>query len=248
MHSRTTILLIVAILLVVGCAHSHQEVSIAPLAPAAGRIDPGLGPGTRALSSGPGYKGSPSWSPGGDRIAFTIDGYVVDKPTGSGDLRRWTTRDFVAEDTEWISDDTLTILGAAPDSGPSPAETSNSVYRARAGKDSLELEKVANRVLAMSPGPETEGLIFALENEVHESGLVLTRGSGEVYRLYTNLIQGHVTALSSSPDGSEVVLAVRPPGDLETSELGVFDLRKGKAREIMRLHGSREILGTPQWT
>jgi TolB protein len=41
---------------------------------------------------------------------------------------------------------------------------------------------------------------------------------------------------------------VRPPGDLETSVLHVFDLRKGKGREITRLDGNQEILGTPQWT
>ena len=77
---------------------------------------------------------------------------------------------------------------------------------------------------------------------------MLTDDSGEVYRLYTTPIQGHVTALSPSPDGDQVVLAVRPPGDLETSELRVFDLRKGKGLEITRLHGNQEILGTPQWT
>src|ERR671916_2137490 len=99
----------VAAVFVAGCAHADEEVSIAPLVPAAGRVDPGLGPGTQALSSGPGYKGSPSWSPGGGRIAFTVDGYVVDKPTESGGLRRWTTRDFVARDTEWTSDNTLTM-------------------------------------------------------------------------------------------------------------------------------------------
>src|SRR5215213_11361062 len=131
--------------LVTGCAHADEEVSIAPLAPAAGRVDPGLGPGTRALSSGPGYKGSPSWSPEGDRIAFTVDGYVVDRPTGSGDSRRWTTRDFIAEDTEWVSEDTLMILGAASTSGMDE----RSLYRARAGEDSLGLERVGKEVLAI---------------------------------------------------------------------------------------------------
>ena len=223
-----------------GCAHSDEEVSIDPLA--ASGVDPGLGPGTRALSSGPGYKGSPSWSPGGGRIAFTVDGYVVDRPAGPGDLRRWTTRDFVAEDTEWISDDTLTMLGAASATEATPS----SVYRARAGKNSLELEKVANGVMAMSIG--SEGLILALGNGTHESTLALAHGSGEIYRLYTDPIEGDVTALSPSPDGDEVVLAVRPPGDLQTSELRVFDLLEGKAREITRLDGNREILGTPQWT
>src|ERR687890_1976078 len=94
----------IAAVLVAGCAHAVEEVSIAPLVPAAGRVDPGLGPGTRVLSSGPGYKGSPSWSPRGDRIAFTVDGYVVDKPVGTGDVRRWKTGEFVAEDAEWTSE------------------------------------------------------------------------------------------------------------------------------------------------
>jgi len=234
----------VAAIFVAGCAHVDEEVSIAPLVPAAGRVDPGLGPGTRALSSGPGYKGSPSWNPGGDRIAFTVDGYVVDKPTDSGDLRRWTTRDFIAEDTEWVSDDTLMILGAAPPSGTD--EISSSLYRARAGEDSLELERVGKEVSAI--GPDREGLIFALGNGIHESGLALTRGGGKVSRLYSRPIKGRVAALSLSSDGEEAVLAVRPPGDRETSVLHVFDRRKGRGREITRLDGNQEILGTPQWT
>lgn len=241
MHFRIVAFILIAAVLA-GCANSDEELSIEPLAPAAGRVDPGLGPGTRALSSGPGYKGSPSWSPGGGRIAFTVDGYVVDKPAGPGDLRRLTTRDFVAGDTEWISDDTLMMLGAA--SGTE--ETPSSVYLARAGKDSLELEKVAKGVLAMSLG--SDGLILALGNGTYESGLALANGSGDIYRLYTATIEGDVTALSPSPDGDEVVLAVRPPGDLETSELRVFDLLEGKGREITRLEGNQEILGTPQWT
>jgi Tol biopolymer transport system component len=234
----------VAAVFVAGCAHTDNEVSIAPLVPAAGRVDPGLGPGTRALSSGPGYKGSPSWSPGGDRIAFTVDGYVVDRPADSEDLRRWTTRDFIAEDTEWISEDTLMILGAPPPSGTE--ETPSSLYRARADEDSPDLEKVDKEVSALGPG--RGGVIFALGRGAFESGLALTRGSGNVHRLYSEPIKGRVASLSLSPDDDEAVLAVRPPGDLETSVLHVFDLRKGKGREITRLDGNQEILGTPQWT
>ncbi|MDQ4127370.1 MAG: hypothetical protein M3151_05390, partial [Actinomycetota bacterium] len=86
-----------------GCFHLDEEtVSISPLPAAAGRVDPGLGPGARPLSIGPGYKGSPSWSPEGDRIAFTVDGYVVDKPPEVDDLRHWRTSGFVAEDAEWV--------------------------------------------------------------------------------------------------------------------------------------------------
>jgi Tol biopolymer transport system component len=240
---QVAVLSIVAVF-VAGCAHADKEVSIAPLAPAAGRVDPGLGPGTGALSSGPGYKGSPSWSPGGDKIAFTVDGYVVDRLTDSGDLRHRTTRDFIAEDTEWISEDTLMILGAASPSGTE--ETPSSLYRARAEKNSLELERVEKGVSAIGPG--RGGLIFAIGRGAFESGLALTRGSGDVRRLYSKSIKGRVASLSLSPDGDEAVVAVRPPGDLETSGLYIFDLRKGKGREITRLDGNQEIIGTPQWT
>jgi len=240
---RVAVLSIAAVF-VAGCAHADREVSIAPLVPAAGRVDSGLGPGTRALSSGPGYKGSPSWSPGGDRIAFTVDGYVVDRLTDSGDLRRWTTTDFIAEDIEWISEDTLMILGAASPSGTE--ETPSSLYRAREGEESLELERIEKEVLAISPG--RGGLIFALGRGAFEGGLALTRGSGDVRRLYSKSIKGRVASLSLSPDGDEAVVAERPPGDREISGLHVFDLRKGKGREITRLDGKQEILGTPQWT
>ena len=240
---RVAVLSVVAVF-VAGCAHADKEVSIAPLVPAAGRVDPGLGPGTRALSSGPGYKGSPSWSPGGDRIAFTVDGYVVDRLTDSGDLRNWTTRDFIAEDTEWISEDTLMILGAASPSGTE--ETPSSLYRARAEGDSLELERVEKEVSAIGTG--RGGLILARGRGAFESGLALTRGNGDVRRLYSESIKGRVASLSVSPDGDEAVLTVRPPGDLETSRLHMFDLRKGRVREITRLDGNQEILGTPQWT
>ena len=242
--AKRVAVLLVAAVFAAGCAHADEEVSIAPLVPAAGRVDPGLGPGTRALSSGPGYKGSPSWSPGGDRIAFTVDDYVVDRPTDSEDLRRSTTRDFIAEDTEWISEDTLMILGATSPSG-TQEETPSSLYRTRADEDSLELEKVEKEVSAIGPGGG--GLIFAFGRGALESGLALTRGSGNVRRLYSKSIKGRVASLSLSPDGDEAVLAVRPPGDLETSVLHVFDLRKGEGREITRLDGNQEILGTPQW-
>ena len=242
-------LLLVALLaavLLAGCVHEDEGVPIEPLAPAAGRVDPGLGPGTRALSSGPGYKGSPGWNPDGGRISFTVDGYVVDRPTTSEEPRRRTTRDFVATDAEWTSDDTLMILGAAPtsSSGESPE---SSLYRANAEGDSLELQRIAKGVLAMSPGEE--GLTLALKRGAHGSSLALARGGGEIYGLYAGShIEGRVAALSLSPDGDEAIMALRPPGDRGTSELRTFDLRGGTGRGLTRLDGEQEILGTPQWT
>jgi Tol biopolymer transport system component len=239
------LVVLLAAVLLMGCTHT-EESSIAPLTPTKGRVDAGLGPGTRALSSGPGYKGSPGWSQDGTRIAFTVDGYVVAGPTTSGESRRWTTKDFVATDTEWTSEDTLTMLGAT---SPTGRGADNSLYRANAGGGSLALERIAKGVLAMSPIPQEDGLVFALATGPHGSELALTRDGGTSYRTYANNpIEGHVSALSLSPDGDEAAMVVRPPGNPRTSELRTFDLRQRDGREVARLEGDREILGTPQWT
>ena len=235
------------LLLAGGCLQPSEETSIPPL-PAAGEgVDPGLGPEAQPLSSGPGYKGSPSFSPGGRRIAFTVDGYVVDRPVGTGDTRRWTTKDFVSENAEWTSEGSLAIFGAA--SGPVlEDEASRSVYRARSGEGSLGVKEVATDVLAMSPGPGGEGLIVALQTGAYQSELAMLRDSGAVDRIYTSTIGGRVTGLSLSPDGRRAVLAVRVPGGHTSFELHVFDLRAGTHRTIARLDEGLEIFGAAQWT
>ncbi len=79
-------------ILLSGCTHPvAEEGPIQPLPPTEGRINPGLGPEARPLSSGPGYKGSPRWSPGGDRVAFIVDGYVVDWSVDGEQLTRWNS-------------------------------------------------------------------------------------------------------------------------------------------------------------
>jgi TolB protein len=175
-----------------------------------------------------------------------VDGYVVDGPTTSGEARRWTTKDFVATDTEWTSDETLAILGAA---SSSEREAESSLYRANAGAGSLALERIAKGVLAMSPIPGEDTLVFALASGTRGSELALTRDGGTSYRIYANsTIEGRVSALSLSPDGDEAVMAVRPRGHPETSELRTFDFRQDEGHEVARLEGNREVVGTPQWT
>jgi TolB protein len=170
----------------------------------------------------------------------------MDGPTTSGDSRRWTTKDFVATDIEWTSDDSLTILGAT---SPSERRTQRSLYRANAGEGSLELNRIAKGVLAMSPIPGEDGLVFAFDSGHHESKLALSGDGGTSYITYADSpIEGRVSALSVSPDGDEAVMAVRPRGDLQTSELRTFDLRQGEGQEVARLKGDQEIVGTPQWT
>jgi hypothetical protein len=249
---RYAVVLAAVILVSAGCMQEDEERSIPPLSAAEGNADASLGPGTRALSSGPGYKASPSWSPRGDRIAFTVDGYVVDKAVRARDIRRRTTRDLVADDAEWTSKSSLAVFGLAPDSVTVAGalvgmdEVPRSVYRARPRGGSLEVEEVAADILAMSPGPE--GLIVVREAGPYEGRLALLRDNGGVERSYTSPIEGRVTGISLSPNGHRVALAARPPGDLATSELHVLNLRDGAYRRIARLNGGLEVIGAPQWT
>jgi Tol biopolymer transport system component len=250
MGRYTAAMLAAVILAVAGCMQENEETSIPPLSAVGGRA--GLGPGTHALSSGPGYKSSPSWSPGGDRIAFTVDGYATDKPVNASDVRRWTMEDFVAQDAEWISESSLAIFGLASGSAAGPPvgtpEESRSVYRVHTQEGSPDVDEIATGILAMCPGPEGEGLIVVLETGSYKGRAALLDDRGMVDRFYTRSIEGRVTGISLSPDGRRVVLAARPPGDIKPSELHVLDLREGTYRRIARLERGLEIIGVPQWT
>ena len=230
--------------LLAGCAPPAAEGPIQPLPPNEGRVNPGLGPEARPLSSGPGYKGSPSWSPGGDRVAYIVDGYVVDRAVHSERLTRWTTKDFVAAEAEWTADGALTMLAGAGSAEGAPG----AVYRTDLEREgSLGVEEIAAGVLAMTPGPEREDVVLALEAGPDESAVALLR-AGRIERLYTGTVPGTVTAASPSPDGDRVVLAVRPPGDGGPRELYLFDLLTGRSSRISELEDDRSILGAPQWT
>jgi Tol biopolymer transport system component len=101
-------------------------------------------------------------------------------------------------------------------------------------------------VLAMSRGPEGDGLIVALRTGPGKSGLALLRDNGAVEQVYTSTVGGRVTGLSLSPDGRSVALAARTAGD--TFELHTFDLMEGVHRRIALLDRGLEIFGAPQWT
>lgn len=220
-----------------GCA-PDEELSIPPLPAAEGRVNPGLGAEARPLSSGPGYKGSPSWAPGGERVAFLMDGYVVDRTVDGEEITRWTTRDFVAEEAEWTGDEALTILGATDGE-------SGDLYQA-SGEASLGVEKVASSILAVSPGPGKGQVLVALKLGRGEGGIALLQG-GRVERVYRSIVGGNITGLFPSPDGEKVALAVRPAGGRLANELHVLDLAQGEDHKVSDL-GDQAILGAPQWT
>lgn len=227
-----------------GCMHPEEESSIPPLPSVEGRSNPGLGPGAKPISAGPGYKGSPSWGPGGNRIAFTIDGYVVDAAVGTGEYHRRTTRDFGAEKTVWTSGDHLAILGAPVGDGGA----SRSLYRTTTEEDPLGVDEISPGVRAISADPEDGGMLVALEAGPNDSRLAQLSDDGKIERIYTSAIGGVVTGLSLSPDGKEAVLAVRAGGPLGPYDLHVFDLRTGDDRRVASLGVGQEIFGAPQAT
>lgn len=227
--------------LVAGCGGATQIVPIKAFPAGQDRADFGLGPGVRPLSFGPGDKSAPAWSPTDERVAFVVDGYVVDKPLYNQDMRRWTTKDFGAGRVEWRSPEGLTIFAEnpAPDT-----EESGAVYRTLP-KTSFGVKKIASGALAMSPGPGGEGLVVALETSPYESGIARIGGDGKMHQIYTNLIGGRVTGLSLSPDGKQVAVAARGAA---TVALHVLDLATGDSKTIARLGPGMEIHGAPQWT
>lgn len=238
----TLFVAVTLVALATGCGGATQSVPIEALPSGQDRTDFGLGPGVRPLSFGPGDKSAPAWSPTDERVAFVVDGYVVDKPLYNQDLRRWTTKDFGAGSVEWRSTEVLTIFAE----NPSPdTEEPGSVYRTLPKDTPFGVKKIAADALTMSSGLGGEGLIVALETSPYESGLARIGEDGKMDQVYTNLIGGRVTGLSLSPDGGQGAIAARGAA---TVALHVLDLATGDSKTIARLDPGMAIHGAPQWT
>ncbi|MBA2693582.1 MAG: PD40 domain-containing protein [Rubrobacter sp.] len=222
-----------------GCAASG-EVSISPLP--SGERGSELGAGVRPLSHGPGYKGSPAWSLDGERISFTIDGYVVDKPLRGRDTRRWTARDFGAREIEANTGRSMLILGEDDESGGS-----GSLYRSLPSEDSTEVSEVAPGILTAEQVGEGGAIIAALESGEDESSLLLVRGD-EVERTFGDAVEGSVAGISLSPNGRRLAISVAPPGEDAASEIRIFELSDGSESELVSLEEGRQVFGAPQWT
>lgn len=237
------VVILAAALLLAGC-NSRGEVSLSPAPSGRSEANLGLGPGVRPITSGPGDKSSPVFSPDGNRVAYVVDGYVVDKPVNAvGSIRRWTTQDFGAENVQWLpSGEALAVMGSASDrTGP------RSLYRAEVTEDMPVVSRIAANVLTATPHP-AGGLLIAVGDGSSTSGLARVRKNGEVSRLYTGTVDGRITGISLAPDGHQAVLAVRSAEDPPEFELYTFDPSDGSSRRVARLKSGVEILGAPQWT
>lgn len=216
---------------------SGGEVSISPLPTGSGTSD--LGPGVRPLTFGPGYKSSPIWSSNGERIAFTVDGYVVDKPLRGGETQRWTARDLGATEIEAHDGQSITLVA-----GNAESNTTGTLYTSLGG-DSPEVSEAAAEVLAAESLGEST--LAAIRDGSDSSVVSLVRDDG-IGRSFGDPVEGIVSGLSLSPSQSRATLAVAPPGEEAASELRVLDLANGSGGEVATLEDGRQIFGSPQWT
>ena len=238
-----------AAFLLTGCFH-REEIPIPPAEEPQSQSETSLGPGVRPLSSGPGDKGSPSWSPSGDEIAFTVDDYVVAKTPVAQDFERHTTKDFEARTVAWTSSGSgLTILGTDAQSAPAESRFSPGLglYRTVQGEGSLKISRVATGVQAIVSGPpDSQWVLLALESGDTKSRLALMEPGGEV-RPFNTETEGEVTGVSVSPDGEEAVLAVRSTVS-DRFEIYTFSLLEDSLQRVARLEEELEVFGDPQWT
>ena len=238
---------------------SETRDTIPPVSAKTG-TDPGLGPGTRPLSFGPGDKGSPRVNPSGERVAFVLDGYVAEKPLHTRDLPRTASNDLGTEQTDWLPDESLAVLrpedgATSRDAGTLP--TPGALFAASPDGSSAP-RKLLGGVLAAGalPGGEAVAAAVAVAPTTDSSGessrsrLVLVRGAEQSMKVYLRNVKGAVTGLSVSPDGEEAALAVRH----ETGEPGgrfavqSYRFPEGQPKRVARLPKGIEILGAPQWT
>lgn len=236
-----------------GCGRGTEVSPIEPAAPSRDVNNPDLGsPAVDPLSFGPGDKGSPSWSPSGEAVAFIVDGYVSERSLASGSYTRRTTRDLGAERVTWLaSGEDLAILGESTNPNPDDEDAdTHPLYVTRGGEVQLEVESLADNALAMTAPTDHDPLVVALKSGEYESEISTVRPDTGELEAYPEPIDGRVTELSVTPDAERVFATVVASSDSgpEQYEIHELDLESGESERLARLPRGQEIFGAPQQT
>ena len=255
--AATLLVALLSVLGATGCgllsaAEPVEEGVIEPAEPAEASTDLDLGPGVRPLSLGPGDKSSPRISPSGERVAFVLDGYVVEKSLDAQDLRRRTAEGFFATSTDWLTAKNLAVLGPGSGRDSSMQETeAGSLFVARPGETSTAT--LVEGVQATGAQASGGSMVAAVETRGTQDpavALVRVRAGGSVARSYPLALRGRVTGLSLSPNGREAAMAVRIASGEEAGrvELVTYRFTEGEPRRAALLDEGLEVIGAPQQT
>lgn len=227
------------------CAPAGEGIPISPTPIEQRPEDFGLGPGVRPLSSGPGDKSSPSWSPSGERLAFIVDGYVVEKEVDAFEGNRQTTRDFGARRVAWLSSEDRLSVTAAPGTVSSPTGSPLRTVYLISTDEALFVDRVASSTSAISTFPDG-ALLLAQRTGASKSRLAVARGGAVTP--YGPPIEGEVTAVSVAPEGDRAIISVRKPGPAQTFEVLSYSFPENRLRKLAELQEGLRIFGAPQLT
>ncbi len=257
---RLTVSFLVTLLSVLGTtgcgmlygAEPVEEGPIEPAEPAEASTDVDLGPGIRPLSLGPGDKSSPRISPLGERVAFVLDGYVVEKSLYAQDLKRRTAERFSATNVEWLSAENLAVLGSGSRSDSSARDAEPGSLFVSRPNDPLEAA-LAEGVQATGVQASGGAMVAAVETRGTEDpavALVRIRAGGNLARSFPVALQGRVSGLSLSPDGREAAMAVRIESgeDAGRVEIVTYRFSEGEPQRVALLDEGLEVMGAPQQT
>ena len=253
---RAALLVLLALLAALGApgcgffsaAGPVEEVAIEPAAPAGTSEDLDLGPGVRPLSLGPGDKSSPRVSPSGARLAFVLDGSVVDKSVYAQDLRRRTERGLFVTSVDWLSEENLAVVGSGEARYRDNAGLS--VVRQESALKAVELAEDVQATGSQANGASISAVVDLPGLSEPGTALLRAREDGEAVRLFPLNLRGRVSNLSLSPDGREAVLAVRIGSgrDAGRTEILTYRFSEGVPERAALLDEGLEVIGAPQVT
>ena len=229
-----------------------EEGVIEPAAPAEASADLDLGPGVRPLSFGPGDKSSPRIGPSGDRVAFVLDGYVVEKSLYARDIQRRTAKGFSATNADWLSEEDLAVvgLGTSGEGVRAGGEETGSLFVVRPNDPRPDGLAEGVRATGTQAGGGSIVAAVASPGREEESTLARVRADGNAAKRLPAVFRGRISGLSLFGDGREAVLAARLGSgkDAGRAEIVTYRLAEGLPRRVALLNEGLEVIGAPQMT